>query len=54
MERPGFNPQALAHSLGCQRSGANKEEAAQRVRRRFDAGVSGDNFPVRESHNGSV
>ena len=26
MERPGFNPQALALKLGCQRSGANKEK----------------------------
>ena len=36
MERPGFNPQALARKPGSQRSGANKEkkQAARRVRRR--------------------
>ncbi len=36
MERPGFNPQALAREPGSQRSGANKEkkQAAQRVCRR--------------------
>ncbi len=33
MERPGFNPQALAREPGSQRSGANKEkkQAARRV-----------------------
>jgi hypothetical protein len=42
MERPGFNPQALAHSLGRQRLGANKEKnGAQRVRGRRDAGGHG-------------
>ncbi len=44
MERPGFNPQALALKLGSQRSGANKEKKqAARVRRRESAGGSGDN-----------
>ena len=40
MERPGFNPQALALKLGSQRSGANKEkkQAAHRVRRRSGCG----------------
>jgi hypothetical protein len=39
MERPGFNPQALAREPGSQRSGANKDKkAAQRVRCRRDAG----------------
>jgi hypothetical protein len=48
MERPGFNPQALALKLGSQRSGANKEkkQAARRVRRRLGAGgnnrINGD------------
>ena len=53
MERPGFNPQAPAHSLGRQRSGADKDkkEAAQRVRRHACAGVGeGEAQGVRECH----
>jgi hypothetical protein len=43
MERPGFNPQALARELGSQRSGANKEKKqAARVGRRGSAGGNGD------------
>jgi hypothetical protein len=29
IERPGFNPQALARSPGCQRSGASKDKKAE-------------------------
>ena len=57
MERPGFNPQAPAHSLGRQRSGANKnkKKAAQRVRRRARAGGrKGEAKSVRECHGWSV
>jgi hypothetical protein len=56
MERPGFNPQALARWPGCQRSGANKDEkkAAQRAYRRRDAGVRTDHDVVRESHLSSI
>jgi hypothetical protein len=45
MERPGFNPQALARKPGSQRSGANKEkkQAARHVRRRSAAGGNGGN-----------
>ena len=45
MERPGFNPQALARKPGSQRSGANKEkkQAARHVRRRRAAGGNGGN-----------
>ena len=53
MERPGFNPQAPAHSLGRQRSGANKnkKKAAQCVRRRACAGGrKGEAQGVRECH----
>lgn len=56
MERPGFNPQALARKPGSQRSGANKEkkQAAQRVRRRLCAGGNrGGNGGARDGH-GSI
>ncbi len=52
MERPGFNPQALALKLGCQRSGANKEKKqATRVRRRGAAGGNGDHGCACYSHS---
>jgi hypothetical protein len=57
MERPGSNPQALAHSLGRQRSGAgkNKKETAQRIRRRACAGEGkGEAQAGRECHGCSV
>jgi hypothetical protein len=56
MERPGFNPQALARWPGCQRLGANKnkKKAAQIARRRGDAVVRGDHDVVRDSHVTSV
>jgi hypothetical protein len=56
MERPGFNPQALARRPGCQRSGANKDEkkAAQRAYRRWDAGVGGKNDGLRSCHEESL
>ncbi len=43
MERPGFNPQALARVPGSQRLGADKEkeQAAQRALRRAVAGRNG-------------
>ena len=56
MERPGFNPQALARKPGSQRSGANKEkkQAAQRIRRRLCAGGNGGgNGGARDGH-GSI
>ncbi len=56
MERPGFNPQALAREPGSQRSGANKEkkQAAQRIRRRLCAGGNaGGNGGARDGH-GSI
>jgi hypothetical protein len=57
MERPGFNPQAPAHSLGRQRSGANKnkKEAAQCIRRRAcGRGEVGEAQAVRVCHGCSV
>ncbi len=53
MERPGFNPQALAREPGSQRSGANKEkkQAARRIFRRDSAGGDGhDNGSRRDCH----
>jgi hypothetical protein len=51
MERPGFNPQALARELGSQRSGANKEKKqAARVRHRGAAGGSGDHGDAFDGH----
>jgi len=53
MERPGFNPQALAREPGSQRSGANKEkkQAAQRVRHRTRGGGNEcENGGVRRCH----
>lgn len=55
MERPGFNPQALAREPGSQRSGANKEkkQAAQRVRSRARGGRNEcKNGGVRRGHAG--
>ncbi len=55
MERPGFNPQALAREPGSQRSGANKEkkQAAQRVRSRARGGRNEcGNGGVRGCHAG--
>ncbi len=58
MERPGFNPQALARMPGSQRSGANKDkkQAARRIRRRrWDAGGDrGEGCVVRDGHGCSV
>jgi hypothetical protein len=53
MERPGFNPQALAHSLGCQRSGANKEKNSAQCswgRSGAAAEVSKDRLSARDLH----
>jgi len=56
MERPGFNPQALARKPGSQRSGANKEkkQAAQRIRRRLCAGGNGAGVGGARDGHGSI
>jgi hypothetical protein len=55
MERPGFNPQALAREPGSQRSGANKEKKqAARVRRRGAAGVNACNRGGACNGHGSI
>ena len=51
MERPGFNPRALARKPGSQRSGANKEnkenKTAQSVRSPGDGGLQRSEMTVR-------